>query len=162
MTVLSAAFFVEFISALADLVLDLLRVASHCRRWFSRSIAHEVTLPLGQNYARTSTGSITQDWCSKVWGFGSCVGFERKRRVENAPLGDGVRSLGHVSERCRVPKLRQERVLIVVATARYNLPLLIEVTDFAEPQRHPASSLFASPGPFPFRPTCAVDPLQFV
>src|SRR5438876_8143503 len=35
-----------------------------------------------------------------------------------------------------VSKLRQECVLIVVATARHNPPLLVEVANFAERQRH--------------------------
>src|SRR5260370_11375084 len=39
-------------------------------------------------------------------------------------------------ERLDVPKLRQECVLIVVATARHNPPLFVEVADFAERQRH--------------------------
>ena len=35
-----------------------------------------------------------------------------------------------------MPKLRQECVLIVVATARHNPPLFVEVADFAKRQRH--------------------------
>ena len=35
-----------------------------------------------------------------------------------------------------MPKLRQECVLIVVAAARHDPPLFVEVADFAERQRH--------------------------
>ena len=43
-------------------------------------------------------------------------------------------------ERLDVTELSQERVLIVVATARYDPPLLVEVADLAEWQRHLAPS----------------------
>jgi hypothetical protein len=41
--VLSAAFFVEFIGALANLVFELLRVARHYRQGFLGSVGHGVT-----------------------------------------------------------------------------------------------------------------------
>ncbi len=64
--------------------------------------------------------------------------LEREKARSDAPFwrwGSFARC-----ERCRVPKLRQERVLIVLAAARHNFPLVIKVADFAEWQRHPASS----------------------
>jgi hypothetical protein len=48
-------------------------------------------------------------------------------------------ALRRYGERLDVPQLSQERILIVVATARYDLPLLVEVADFTEGQRHFAS-----------------------
>jgi hypothetical protein len=43
-------------------------------------------------------------------------------------------------ERLDVSELSQKRVLIVVATARFDPPLLVEVADLAEGQRHLAPS----------------------
>ena len=60
-------------------------------------------------------------------------GFEtEKARGERAPFDVVVRFLGYGCERFYVPELSQQCVLIVVAAARHNSPLLVEVTDFAE------------------------------
>jgi hypothetical protein len=67
-------------------------------------------------------------------------GFGAEKARFDAPFGDGFRSLCRNGERLHVPELGQKRVLIVVANARHNPPLCIELTDFAERQRHPASS----------------------
>ncbi len=47
------------------------------------------------------------------------------------------RDLGCGGERLYVLKLGQEHVLIVVAAARHDLPLFVEVADFAKRQRYP-------------------------
>ncbi len=49
------------------------------------------------------------------------------------------------SKRLDVAALSQECVLIVVATARYDPPLLVEMADFAEGQRHLATGRLHGP-----------------
>lgn len=67
-------------------------------------------------------------------------GFGGEKARFDAPFGDGFRSLCRNAERLHVPELGQKRVLIVVANARHNPPLFIELTNFAEWQRHAAST----------------------
>ena len=72
----------------------------------------------------------------------ACSG--NKKGAASAPfLVGGVlpscRALGGGWERLYVAELNQERVLIVVAAAGHNPPLLVEVADFTERERNPAS-----------------------
>ena len=48
-------------------------------------------------------------------------------------------------ERLDVAELRQQGVLIVIAAARYYLPLLVKVADFAKGQRHLATGRLHCP-----------------
>ena len=62
-----------------------------------------------------------------------------KARGARLLVGDDLPNLiasSRFGKRLNVPKLRQQCVLIVVATARDNPPLFVEVADFAERQRH--------------------------
>ncbi len=69
------------------------------------------------------------------------IPWRRRLGRSGAPFRclSSAKSLGRRSERLDLPELRQQCVLIVIAVAGNHLAFFVEMPDFAELQRHPAS-----------------------